>query len=158
VANLGQVTSQRSYIENGGYLYAFDLNSEKSSLLSISVESDMTYARRPSSEPAVYQFIQPFAFGSKGIVLERVGNFYRPAKKGDVRDLTNTPAVRELWPTWFSRRKMDCLFLGQIRGIRNLCSRTDGSGDKARYHRWTRVQIWSCLVTDSTKILVAEKT
>ncbi len=158
--SLGQGEKPAIVYENGGYLYAFDLNSEKSSLLSISVESDMTYAR-PTFVKAE-RFINSFSLspsGARALFGARGDIFTVPAKKGDVRDLTNTPAVRELWPTWSPDGKWIAYFSDKSGEYEIYVRAQDGSGDEKRVttdgHAYRFGPAWS---PDSTKILFAEKT
>jgi tricorn protease len=145
--------------ENGGYLYALDLRSEKAALLPINVESDMTLTRPTftKAERFVYSFsLSPS--GARALFGARGEIFTVPAKKGDVRDLTNTSGVRELWPTWSPDGKSIAYFSDKTGEYELYTRPQDGSGDEKRITTDSTVfrsgPAWS---PDSTKILFAEK-
>ena len=146
--------------ENGGYLYSFDLKSEKATLIPISVESDLTLTR-PSYIKAE-RFINSFSLspsGSRALFGARGEIFTAPAKKGDVRNLTNTPGVRELWPTWSPDGKWIAYFSDRTGEYELYVRPQDGVGEERRITRdgaaYRYGPAWS---PDSTKILFGEKT
>ncbi len=87
--------------ENGGWLYVMDLPAEKLTRLSILVPDDKPAmrARYTSVADRIGGFdLSPSA---KRAVLEARGELFSvPAEKGDVRNLTGTPAARERDPAW----------------------------------------------------------
>jgi len=87
--------------ENGGYLYVLDATTGKSTKISVNVTSDLILTR-PGYQN-VGGLIQAFdispdgkraVFGARGEVLTV------PAENGEIRNLTNTPGIREIFPTW----------------------------------------------------------
>ena len=87
--------------ENGGYLYLFDLKSERTQKVPVEVDSDMILAR--AEIKPVERFIRAYNLSPSGAraVFEARGDIFTvPAKHGDVRGFTNTPGVHELSPAW----------------------------------------------------------
>ncbi len=87
--------------ENGGYLYKFDLATEKAEKVSIRIDDDMVGSRggilKVSDQVTNYE-ISPDGkralFGARGDV------FTVPAKNGVVRNITSTPGVHERNSKW----------------------------------------------------------
>ncbi len=87
--------------ENGGYIYKFDLASEKAEKVSIQIDDDMVSSRggvtKVSDQITNYE-ISPDGkralFGARGDV------FTVPAKTGVTRNLTQTPGVHERNSKW----------------------------------------------------------
>ncbi|MHB8055316.1 MAG: S41 family peptidase, partial [Candidatus Aminicenantales bacterium] len=87
--------------ENGGYIYRFDLASEKAVKVPIFIDDDQVSARSKivnvSTRVTNYE-ISPDGkralFGARGEI------FTVPAKYGNTRDLTNTPGVHERNSKW----------------------------------------------------------
>ncbi|MGB8510765.1 MAG: hypothetical protein WCD76_20505, partial [Pyrinomonadaceae bacterium] len=146
--------------ENGGLLYALDLKSEKTSPVPAMVQSDMTLTRPTfvKAERFIYSFsLSPSGaralFGARGEV------FTIPAKKGDARDLTNTPGVRELFPTWSPDGKWIAYFSDRTGEYELYIRSQDGTGEERRITTdgaaFRFGPAWS---PDSTKLLFGEKT
>jgi tricorn protease len=87
--------------ENGGYIYKFDLATEKAEKVSIRIDDDMVGSRgglmKVNDQVSNYE-ISPDGkralFGARGDV------FTVPAKNGVVRNLTSTPGVHERNSKW----------------------------------------------------------
>jgi len=159
VAQLGQGDKPAIVYETAD-IFMHSIEFRKSSLLSISVESDMTYAR-PTFVRAE-RFINSFSLSPSGAraLFGARGKFLPSCEAGVMFVIsTNTPAGTELWPT-LSPTENGLLISRTNRGIRNLCSRTGWKAEmkKAFNHRWTRVQIVVLLSPDSNKDSVCEKT
>jgi tricorn protease len=87
--------------ENGGYIYTFDLASEKASRVPVVIADDMVSGRgrvlRVDRRITNYEIApdgQRALFGAHGDV------FTVPAKHGDVRNLTETPGIHERSSKW----------------------------------------------------------
>ena len=87
--------------EYGGWLYVLDLRTEQSRKLTVSLHSDNVLTR-PAIKgveglvngASVAPDAKRVAFAARGEV------FTVPAEKGDVRNLTATPGIREMAPAW----------------------------------------------------------
>ena len=91
----------RLVYENGGYLYVLDLSSGKYEKIAVSINYD-----NPNLQPHfknVKDFIGSYTLSPTGkrVLFEARGDIFSvPAEKGEIRNLTNTPGVRELSPAW----------------------------------------------------------
>ncbi len=87
--------------ENGGWLWVLDLVSEKSHRLVISLRSD-----NPLTRPTIKNVGNQVRSGSIAPDANRVvfgarGDLFSvPAEKGNIRNLTATPGIRERNPAW----------------------------------------------------------
>ncbi len=87
--------------ENGGFLYLFDLASQKPTKLTITLngEHDLTMKHWASANKLIADFdISPD--GKRAVFSARGEVFTVPAKDGPTRNLTHTPGVREKEVTW----------------------------------------------------------
>jgi tricorn protease len=146
--------------EYGGYLYVLDLKTEKSSLAPITVESDLTLTR-PTYIRAE-RYINSFGLspsGARALFGARGEIFTVPAKKGDVRNLTNTSGVRELWPAWSPDGKWIAYFSDETGEYELYIRPQDGSGEAKRItHDGAAYRFDPKWSPDSKKILFGEKT
>jgi len=87
--------------ENGGYIYVFDLNTQKAEKLTIYIEEDMTGGRAQLKDAArAIRDIDMSADG-KRIVLSARGDVYTvPVTSGITRNLTETSGVHERNTRW----------------------------------------------------------
>jgi tricorn protease len=86
---------------NGGYLYTFDLKSQKAKKLTVYLPGDRDLAR-PHWEN-VAKYVTDFAIspeGHRAVLTARGDVFTVPAKEGDIRNLTQSPGVREKNAVW----------------------------------------------------------
>ena len=87
--------------ENGGWLYVLDLKTEQTRKVTVSLHSDNVLTR-PAVKPvgdlvdgaAIAPDANRVVFGARGDI------FTVPAEKGNVRNLTATPGIRETEPAW----------------------------------------------------------
>ena len=87
--------------ENGGNLYVMDLPGEKAVKIQVLVPDDKPEARAEFRNVAHWLGGWDLSPSAKRAVIEARGEIFTvPAEKGDVRNLTNTPAVRERAPAW----------------------------------------------------------
>lgn len=87
--------------ENGGYIYKLNTETGKYAKVSIEIRDDLP-GIRPSYKK-VSEFIQSYAVsphGKRAVFAARGDLFTVPEKKGDVANITNTPAVREMTVDW----------------------------------------------------------
>ncbi len=88
-------------LENGGYLWVMDLPSEQLHPIHVLVPDDKPGARpeyRNVADWITSAGLSPS--GKRAVLCARGELFTVPAEHGDVRDLTNTPGVRERDPEW----------------------------------------------------------
>lgn len=147
-----QITSHKEYdvknpsmgpgaivYENGGWLWVLDLATEKSRKLQISLFSD-----NPLTRPAIKKVgdairagdIAPDAqravFGARGDI------FTVPAEKGDIRNLTLSPGVRERNPAWSPDGK-HVAYLSDRSGEYEIWLRqADGQGEEKQLTRGSK--------------------
>ncbi len=87
--------------ENGGWLYVLDLKTEKSRKLTVSLHSDNVLTRPEIKVVADQITGSDAAPDAKRVAFAARGDIFTvPAEKGDVRNLTATPGVREMAPAW----------------------------------------------------------
>ncbi|HET6278921.1 MAG TPA: S41 family peptidase [Candidatus Polarisedimenticolia bacterium] len=87
--------------EYGGYLYVMDLPAEKARKIQVMVPDDKPGTRAELRDVATFVGSGDLSPSAKRAVLEARGDIFTvPAKKGDVRNLTRSPGVRERAPVW----------------------------------------------------------
>lgn len=87
--------------ENGGFLYLFDLKTEKAQKLTIDLPGDRDLARKRWDN--VSKWVTDFDISPEGkrVVFTARGDVFTvPAKEGSIRNLTRTPGIRERNATW----------------------------------------------------------
>jgi tricorn protease len=146
--------------ENGGLLYSYDLTKGAISHIPIYVASDEITAR-PEFR-SVGNRISSFGIspsGTRALFEARGEVFTVPAEHGSPRNLTNSPAVHELSPTWSPDGKWIAYFSDRT-GEFELYIRPQKGGDEVRVTRdgdATRYRyspVWS---PDSKKIAYSDK-
>ena len=95
------VGSDGIVFENGGYLWVMDLPGEKLTKISVQVPDDRPATRARLRNVSDWMTGFDLSPSAKRAVLEARGELFSvPAEKGDARNLTNTPGVRERNPVW----------------------------------------------------------
>ena len=95
------IGSDAIVLENGGYLYTLDLPSERLTKLAILVPDDKPATRPEYRNVSAWIGTMDLSPSAKRAVIEARGDLFTvPAEKGDVRNLTNSPGVRERDPVW----------------------------------------------------------
>jgi tricorn protease len=87
--------------ENGGYLYVFDLKSEKTRKLDVDLpgDRDLVMRRWATADTLITDFdISPD--GKRAVFTARGDVYTVPAKEGSTRNLTRTPGIREKYAAW----------------------------------------------------------
>ena len=87
--------------ENGGYLYVFNLQTEKAEKLTIYLPGDRELARKHWAN--VSKLVTAFDIspdGKRALLSARGDVFTVPAKDGSIRNITHTPGIREKYATW----------------------------------------------------------
>lgn len=139
--------------ENGGYIYILDPATGKYGKVTIDLPDDRTLARPVWA--AVAANIESYDLargGARAIFTARGEIFTVPAEKGDTRNLTNTPGVREKYATWSPDGKL-IAYLSDKDGEDNLYVR-DLNGVETKLteltDRYRFAPTWS---PDSQKLL-----
>jgi len=87
--------------ENGGYLYVMDLPGEKPVKIQVLVPDDKPGMRSEYRNVSQWIGDADLSPAAKRAVIEARGDIFTvPAEKGDVRNLSATPGVRERAPAW----------------------------------------------------------
>lgn len=119
--------------EHGGELHVLDVNTEKDSTVPVEVYADLATIRpelRRVESNIVNFGISPS--GVRGVFEARGDLFTVPAKKGETRDISNSPGVREISPAWSPDGKYIAYFSDR-NGEYDLYIRPqDGTGTETR--------------------------
>lgn len=119
--------------EREGVISLFDLATEKVTPVPIQARSDLTAARptvRRVENNIVSFGISPT--GARAVFEARGDLFTVPAKKGETRDLTNTPGVREMNPAWSPDGKYIAYFSDKTGEYELYLRNQDGTGEETR--------------------------
>ncbi len=144
---------------NGGYLYTFDLKTQKAKKLAVYLPGDRDLARVRWSNVSRYvtdSDISPE--GNRAVLTARGDVFTVPAKDGSIRNLTQTPGIREKYATWSPDGKW-IAYLSDRSGEEEIyITPQDGMGKEMRNTmdgKMTRMPpVWS---PDSRKLAFADK-
>lgn len=145
--------------ENGGWLYRYDPATRTSQRLEIEVSGD-----RPGRLPRIVEaaeFIQSadLAPDGKRVAISARGEVFTvPAEKGPVRNITRSPAAREIDATWSPDGSL-IAYLSDESGEYEIWVRPqDGSGTPRRVTTdgsiWRFPPVWS---PDGSKLLFGDK-
>jgi tricorn protease len=145
--------------ENGGYLYVLDLATEKTIKISVEVPAERLFSR-PNWEK-VDDLILDFCLSpsaKRALFSARGEIFTVPEEKGEVRNITQTPDIREIYPAWSQDGKL-VAYLSDRPGEYELYIRPqDGSGEEKRItydgECYRFHPVWS---PDSKKLLYSDK-
>ena len=145
--------------ENGGYLYLFDLATEQAHKLTISLPGDREWTRRRWDN--VSKLITDFDIspdGNRAVFSARGDVFTVPAKHGSIRDLTQSPGVREHSVSWSPDGKW-IAYVSDRTGEEELCILPqDGIGKEVAITAGSKgfylATVWS---PDSKKLLYADQ-
>ena len=145
--------------ENGGYIYAFDLATEKTTKVPVSIEDDLVGGRggiTKVSENVTNYEISPD--GKRALFGGRGDIFTVPAKYGAVRNLTNTPGIHERNSKWSPDGKW-IAYISDATGEGEIyIMPQDGSGSPVQLTKgedtYKYQPYWS---PDSRKLLWADK-
>jgi tricorn protease len=145
--------------ENGGYLYVFDLKTEKTSKIMVYLPGDRDLARKHWVDVAKY--ITDFDIspeGKRAVFTARGDVFTVPAKEGSIRNLTQTPGIREKYATWSPDGKWIAYVSDRSGEDELYILPQDGLGKEVRITTDGKVfrlpPVWS---PDSSKLLFADK-
>src|SRR5271157_3836603 len=145
--------------ENGGFLYLFDLKSQKAHKLTINLAGDRPLAQKHWA--AAGHLITDWDIspeGKRAAFTARGDIFTVPAKDGSIRNLTQTPGIQEKFAAWSPDGKWIAYFSDRTGEDELYTIPQDGSGAEVRItfdgkmHRL--LAVWS---PDSKKLLYADK-
>ncbi|HKR62956.1 MAG TPA: PDZ domain-containing protein [Thermoanaerobaculia bacterium] len=154
-------SSDKSQIvyENGGYLYRFDAASAKSERIPIRVYGDFrnTLPYFKNVRDNIDWFVISPS-GARALFVARGDVFSVPAKEGEIRNLTQTPGIRERDVTWSPDGK-SLAYLSDRTGEYEIYLRNaDGTGEERQVTKgasaWRFTPQWS---PDSTKLAYSDK-
>jgi tricorn protease len=144
--------------ENGGWLYRYDPASGESRRLAITVGGD-----RPATLPKVVEasdFIESAHLSpsaNRVLITARGDVFSVPAKDGPVRNLTRTPATREIDASWSPDGK-HIAYLSDASGEYEIWVQPVGGGSARRVTEdgaiWRFPPVWS---PDSSMLIFGDK-
>lgn len=134
--------------ESGGYIWRFDPATSRSTRIPISVYGD--FRNRVPYFTNVKENIDWYTIsptGARGLFVARGDIFSVPAKEGEIRNLSQTPGVRERDAVW-SPDGRSIAYLSDRTGEYELYVRAaDGTGDERQVTRgmkeWTFAPLWS---------------
>ncbi|HEX5482082.1 MAG TPA: S41 family peptidase [Terriglobia bacterium] len=145
--------------ENGGDLYIYDLKSEKSRKVTVSMPGDFNQAR--SHWVNVAKHITDMDLspdGRRALFTARGDVFTVPAKNGSIRDITDTTDVREKYATWSPDGRWIAYVSGRSGEDEVYIRPEDGLGKEIRVtfddKMFRLPPVWS---PDSQKLLFADK-
>ncbi len=144
---------------NGGYLYTFDLKSQKAKKLTVYLPGDRDLARPHWANVARY--VTDFDIspeGNRAVLTARGDIFTVPAKDGSIRNLTQTPGIREKYAAWSPDGKW-IAYLSDRTGEQEIyITPQDGMGKETRIttdgKMFRMPPVWS---PDSKKLAFADK-
>ena len=145
--------------ENGGYLYLLDPATGQSRKLDIKLVNDRVLTRPEivAAESRIEDWDLAKG-GERAVVIARGDVFTVPAKNGNVRNITNTPGIREKNAAWSPDGKW-IAYLSDRTGEEEIYIRAqDGEGEEIRVTTGGEVTrfelVWS---PDSKKIVFSDK-
>lgn len=145
--------------EAGGWIWLFDLASQQAAKVSIRVSGDF-----PEAVPSFVDLSQsveaavPSPTGKRALLTANGELFSVPAEKGEIRNLTATPGIREMSASWSPDGKW-VSYLSDRSGEYEIYVRPgDGNGPERRVTTdgdvWRFAPVWS---PDSKKLAFGDK-
>jgi len=145
--------------ECGGYIYRYDVASGRDERVPIVVTGDFphTIPYFKNVKDNIDSFdISPT--GARAVFAARGDIFTVPAKEGEIRNLTNTPGIRELAAAWSPDGKWIAYQSDRTGEYELYLRRQDGTGEERRLTNglniWMFPAIWS---PDSKKLAWGDK-
>ncbi|MGA3323889.1 MAG: PDZ domain-containing protein, partial [Terriglobia bacterium] len=144
---------------NGGYLYTFDLKSQKAKKLTVFLPGDRDLARPHWAKVARY--VTDFDIspeGNRAALTARGDIFTVPAKDGSIRNLTQTPGIHEKYVAWSPDSKWIAYLSDRSGEDEIYIAPQDGMGKETRIttdgKMFRMPPVWS---PDSEKLAFADK-
>ncbi len=145
--------------ENGGYLYVMDLTTEQAKKINVYLPGDRDQARPHWANTSNLVTAFDISPDGKRAVFSARGDVYTvPAKDGSIRNLTQTPGIREDFATWSPDGKW-IAYLSDRSGEQELyVVPQDGNGKEIRVTTdGTMFRMPPAWSPDSKKLLYADK-
>lgn len=146
--------------EQGGWLYVHDLKSGEDKKINVEIYDDKTFARPTIKN--VKNFIHNFTLSPTGqrALLEARGDIFTvPAEKGNTRNLTQTPGIREMDPVWSPDGKYVAYFSDRTGEFQVYIRPSDGKGEEKQLTKGLKSYLqnlaWS---PDNKKLLFSDVT
>ena len=146
--------------ELGGWLYVHDLKSGQDKKVSVEIYDDKTFARPEIKN--VKNFIHNSSLsptGQRALFEARGDIFSVPAEKGSIRNLTQTPGIREMNPVWSPDGKYVAYFSDRTGEFQVCILPADGKGKEKQLTKGLKSYLqnlaWS---PDSKKLLFSDVT
>jgi tricorn protease len=156
--SLGGDAAPAIVYENGGWLYTFDIKTEKTAKISIAVEGDLPQTK-PRTVDAV-NYIGTFGLspdGKRAVFGARGEVFTVSSQNKETRNLTETSGANELQPVWSPDEKWIAYFSDRKGEYQLYIRSADGSGAErpvtARASGYLFNPVWS---PDSRKLLFTD--
>ncbi|GIK60718.1 MAG: tricorn protease [Ignavibacteriota bacterium] len=145
--------------ENGGYIYKYDITTNKYELVPIKVFGDFpgTFPYIKNLKDHVNWFeISPT--GKRALLEARGDVFTVPAENGEIINITQTPGIREIDPVWSPDGKWIAYLSDRTGEYEIYTKSSDGSGEEKQITNdgtiWRFSPVWS---PDSKQIAFADK-
>jgi tricorn protease len=145
--------------ENGGYLYVFDLKTDRARKVTVYLPGDLPFARKRWTN--VSKLIDSFDIspdGKRAVFTARGDVFTVPATKGSIRNLTQTPGIREKYVAWSPDGKWIAYISDRTGTDELFLMPQDGMGKEVQVTSNSKVfllpPVWS---PDSKRLLFADK-
>jgi tricorn protease len=145
--------------ENGGYLYIFDLNDQALHKMTVCLPGDFDLVRRhwaPVSKLITDFDISPD--GRQAVFTARGDVYTAPATAGTIRNLTQSPGVRDKYAVWSPDGKWIAYISDRSGEDELYIVPSDGTGSEERItfdgRMFRLAPVWS---PDSQKLLFADK-
>jgi len=145
--------------ENGGFIYTFDLATQKTEKVTVRIANDFITGRNQMKDAS--KFINTYSLSPDGkrIALGARGDIWTvPAKTGITKNLTNTPGVHDRDVAWSPDGKYIAYISDRTGEDEIYLEKQDGSGDPVQVTKnadtYKYTITWS---PDSKKILWADK-
>jgi tricorn protease len=145
--------------ENGGYIYKYNIVSNKNEIVPIKVFGDF-----PGTVPYIknikdqVNWFEISPTGKRGLFEARGDVFTVPAENGEILNLTKTQGIREIDPVWSPDGKWIAYLSDRTGEYELFMKMSDGSGEEKQITDdgtiWRFPPIWS---PDSKKLAFSDK-
>ena len=145
--------------ENGGYIYKYDVASNKNEQVPIKVFGDFAgtvpYIKNLKGQVNWFE-ISPT--GKRALLEVRGDVFTVPAENGEITNITQTPGIREIDPVWSPDGKLIAYLSDRTGEYEIFIKASDGSGAEKQITNdgtiWRFDPVWS---PDSKKLAFSDK-
>jgi len=141
--------------ENGGWLYVLDLATEQTRKVTVSLQSD-----KPLTRPRIEKVGARVASGdlapdAKRAVFGARGDIFTvPAEKGNIRNLTATPGIRERGAVWSQDGKQVAYFSDRSGEYEIWLKSADGKGEEKQLTKGSKTYMMEIAWSPDSKHLL----